>query len=200
MTDNKDIVRTLARKFNSHLSAESIGLLAELMKGARVRYRTLILREGEPDHYIYYIEHGLIRMFRMVNGKEVTDELVMEDDMLINDESLFTDSPSQHNMVTIEPTFIYALEYKQMSLLASQHQDIHNLLLAILEAHSLEQKHRCELFDLPTRERYLHLLKNRSEIVRRTPINQVASYLKMKPETLSRIRNAVNQNDEYSNP
>lgn len=199
MTDNRDIVRALVRKFGTQLSVESMSLLADIMKGARIRYRTFIMKEGDSDNYIYYIEQGLIRMFRKVDGREITDDIVMEGDMLINDDSVFTHSPSIHYMLTIEPTFIYAIDYEQLSELACRHEDIHRLMIAILEHHSLDQKRRTEMMDLPTYERYLSLLKSRSEIIRRTPLKQVASYLKMKPETLSRIRNAVNKNEEDSN-
>ena len=38
------------------------------------------------------------------------------------------------------------------------------------------------------RERYERLLKNNPEIIRRAPLNQIASLLEMTPETLSRVR------------
>ncbi len=40
-------------------------------------------------------------------------------------------------------------------------------------------------------ERYLALLKNRPDLIERVPQHQIASYLGIKPESLSRIRKRI---------
>jgi len=45
------------------------------------------------------------------------------------------------------------------------------------------------------KERYLHLLKTRPELIQRVPQHQIASYLGVTPESLSRIRKRISEKE-----
>jgi hypothetical protein len=50
------------------------------------------------------------------------------------------------------------------------------------------------LQDYTATERYLQVLKDDKELLQRVPLQYLASYLQVAPETLSRIRNKINRN------
>ena len=129
---------------------------------------------------------------------EIVYDVCHEDDMLFNMESLISQKPSSLYILTLEPTVIYTIDYQELKLLASKLPEINELLTRLLERCIIRMTARQHTLDLPPMERYLALMEADSEIIRRTPLKHVAWYLRMAPETLSRVRNKLN-NRENSN-
>ncbi len=190
----KDAARELARKYDVRLSTESLNNLSMLLHSDRFRHRTFILKAGEQSNVLYFVTKGLIRQYKEVEGDDdLIQDIVHEGDILFFQQCILTDSPSSLNVQTLEPTILYGADYSDLRTLADSNPEINQLLFAILEATITKQMLHRDMLDMNPRERYLALMQNESEIVRRTPLKYIASYLRMAPETLSRVRNAINR-------
>ena len=153
------------------------------------------MNSGVISQNICYIVKGLIRQYKIVDDIDVVEDITHEGDILICTESLLKQQPSELFIQTLEPTISYAMDYIEFRSMADKSEDLNQLLYSILEAQILHDKDKYHLLDENPIDRYNILLKTNSEIVRRTPLKYVASYLRMAPETLSRVRNAINKRE-----
>lgn len=195
--DNKrDAAREIARKYNVKLDVESISMLSDMLQPVHFRHRTLILKSGEVSNDMLYLVRGLVRQYHTdESGVDRVVDIVHEGDMLVCNESLFAQQPSMLNVQTLEPTYAYGMNYKYFKNLASESKDLNSLLLAIMESVVIKKEEVYNMLDEIPINKYIALMKKDSEVIRRTPLKYVASYLRMAPETLSRVRNTINKRE-----
>lgn len=195
--DNKrDAAREIARKYNVKMGVESVSMLSEMLQPVHFRHRTLILDAGDVCADILYLVRGLVRQYHTEDdGTDSVVDIVHEGDMLVCNESLFAGQPSRLKVQTLEPTYAYGMNYKYFKNLASENKEVSTLLFAIMESVIIKKEEIYNLLDESPINKYLALMKRDSEVIRRTPLKYVASYLRMAPETLSRVRNTINKRE-----
>lgn len=153
---------------------------------------TYFLQQGKIGKRIAFIEEGLMRLFYLNDGKEVTTCFCKESTITCSFKSLITDTPSELSIQAIEPckliTFTYSalqnlytkeLFWQQVGRLATENEYINT------------ENHNRFLNDLSATERYMQILENDAELLQRVPLNYLATYLQVAPETLSRIRKNI---------
>ncbi len=194
--DNKrDAVREIARKYNVRLGYDAAGLLADLLQPMHFKHRTLIMEDARTDINMFYLLKGLVRQYCSEDGFDNVVDIVHEGDMLMCNECLFAHIQSQLNVQTLEPTYLYAINYRQFKNLASENRELNDLLFAIVESVIAKKEEMYKLLDETPINKYMTLMQRDSEVIRRTPLKYVASYLRMAPETLSRVRNTINKRE-----
>lgn len=196
MERRREIARLFAQKYaeNGMLSSDALDWLTNSLVPIRVLRGTVLLQEGEICKYIYYVDRGLLRQTYRKKGQVVTEHIGYEGSMIICIESLFNQEPSRLSIETLEPCKLYAIPYDDLSAISHRSFEFCNLLISILkESLILSQKKADALRFSTAQERYERTLSDHPEIIRRTPLHIVASYLQMTPETLSRVRTIVSE-------
>lgn len=189
----KDIARTIFQKYRVNASISSATELADLLVPMRLRYHILLQEANSTVTNLYYIESGLLRISHIneVSKDELVDGFVHKGEFFVPTD-LFTDKPAVQVVKTIEPTVAYVLPYDSLKHHALTNADFNDLMCAILEEIVLSQQAYNDLLSLSPREKYVELQKNRPYIPNRCPMKDVANYLRIRPETLSRIRTSLN--------
>jgi CRP-like cAMP-binding protein len=186
----RDVARELARRYST-MTHEELDLLENILVPMKFAKNEKILKEGEVCENIYWIVKGLVRQFYYKNGKELTEYMATENNIVMCIESLFMEQPSRLQIVTIEPTLLYALPKKVLEQVAMKSVNIQILYRKILEESLiLSQIHADMLRFESAQDRYQKLVKRQPQLVLRAPLVYIASYLQMTPETLSRVRTA----------
>jgi CRP-like cAMP-binding protein len=196
--NSKDAAREIARMYDMRLSFDALSALTALLQPKKFRHRTFILEQGEQSASIAFVAKGLIRQYKPDDELDIVEDICHEGDMLFCAESTIGRQESELCIQTLEPTIIYEMDYDELKEQAVKLPEIQELFCRILESHILKQTARLHELDKDPLTRYINLLHEPSEIVRRTPLKYVASYLRMAPETLSRVRNKVNRNEEVT--
>jgi CRP-like cAMP-binding protein len=199
MEGRREIARLFARKYSEkgELSSQSMDVLTNLLLPMKLLRGTVLVHEGEVCKYIYYIERGLVRQSYVKKGRSLTEHIGYEGSIIMCIESLFNHEPSRLTVEALEPCKIYALPYDDMILVAHSSFEFCYLLMSIYkESLILSQQKADALRFSSARERYEQTLSLHPEIIRRTPLHIVASYLQMTPETLSRVRTGMNEDGE----
>ena len=194
MERRRDIARLFAQRYTikGELSPQSMEWLTNILIPMRVLKGTMLLNEGEVCKYFYYLDRGLLRQVYKKKGQLLTEHIGYEGSMIMCIESLLNKEPSALSIETLEPCTIYALPYDDLSMMARSSFEFCNLLIDILKESLILSQHKADLLRFSSaRERYEQMLAEHPEIIRRTPLHIVASYLQMTPETLSRVRAAV---------
>lgn len=192
MDQRKDIAREIARRYMT-LSMEALDSFADIIVPLRFKRGIKIVNEGDVCDSIYYIQKGLIRQYYTKNGKEVTEHLEYEGGIVMCIESMFKHTPSHLTVETLEPSKIYAIPYDKLQELTRSSYEFCQMKFAFLEHSLILSQHKADTLRFESaKERYLRTLHDHPELIRRAPLHHVASFLQMTPETLSRVRTALN--------
>lgn len=186
-----DVARELARKYST-MTLDELSLLESILVPMKFSRGQLVLKEGEVCHYIYYVDRGLVRLFYFKNDKELTEHLQVEGNIVMSIESLFKERPTKLQIEAIENSIIYGLPRQSLEEIALHNGNIQILYRKILEESLIQSQVHADMLRFePAQDRYKKLCKMQPQIVLRAPMNYIASYLQMTPETLSRVRNST---------
>ena len=190
-TTTRDVARELARKYST-MTHDELDVLESVLVPMKYRKGDMILSEGEQCMSIMYIEKGLVRQFYFKNGKEVTEHMANEGNIVMCIESLFKEEPTYLQVEALEPTVIYHLPKKRLEEVALHNVNIQILYRKILEESLIQSQIHAVLVRFETAEnRYRRMLKLSPQVALRAPLLYIASYLQMTPETLSRVRSTT---------
>ena len=184
----RDIARELARKYST-MTHEELDILQSVLVPMKFATGEMILKEGEVCKNIYYVEKGLVRQFYFKNGKEVTEHMAVEGNIIMCIESLFREEPTRLQVEALEPTIIYALPKARLEEVALHNVNIQILYRKILEESLILSQVHADLVRFESaQDRYRKMCKLQQQVTLRAPLVYIASYLQMTPETLSRVR------------
>jgi CRP-like cAMP-binding protein len=152
------------------------------------------LREGKICKQIAFIKEGLLRLYYINDGKEVTNCFCKEDTITCSYSSLITQSESDIAIQAIEDSTLIVFSYHALQELYAKNlywQQVGRL--AAENEFITAACHNRFLSDLTATERYQQILENEGDLLQRVPLNHLASYMQVAPETLSRIRNKISR-------
>jgi len=151
--------------------------------------REYLIREAQPAATIHFILSGLTRLYHNQDGREHVRGFDYENRFVSDYESVLTGEPAAFSVQAIEPTQTLAFPGKLLGRLYDRHRCWDRVGRKILEAQSIRRADKERRFRLYTPEAHYRLLvERRSPLIARVPLNQLASFLQITPETLSRIR------------
>ena len=148
----------------------------------------VLLQEGERSNKSYFVMKGCLRSYFIINGEEKTTEFYTELAPLM---PLCTvqEKPSEYYIDCVEDSIVLVgttdME-KEVFERFPRFETLCRLLSEDLLAQNLDSFHAYK--NASATERYFKLVKERPGLVQRVPQYQIASYLGIKPESLSRIR------------
>lgn len=193
---SRDVARELARRYST-MTHEELDMLESILVPMKYAKNEMILREGETCTNIYWVVKGLVRQYYYKNGKELTEYMATENNIVMCIESLFREQPTHLQIKAIEPTILIALPKADLEAVAMKSVNIQILYRKILEESLiLSQIHADMLRFESAQDRYQKLIKRQPQLVLRAPLVYIASYLQMTPETLSRVRTATLMEDK----
>ena len=155
---------------------------------------TILLKEGAITNECYFIIKGCIRSYYLKDGEEKTTEFYTEGQVvtpLVCGENI----PSKHFLDCVEDTIINVGNPDLEKKMYEKFPVTESLSLALSEVIIKKNQDNFAEFKMASPEqRYLNLLKDRPDLIQRVPQHQIASYLGIKPESLSRIRKRLSRN------
>ena len=188
----KEIAREICNAYNVTLSPEALSLFASVLQPVKLLRGKSPFEKGTVCPCMYYVKRGLVLQHYKKNGINVVEHISHEGDMVICIESYFQQEPSVLEVTMLEPGTLYGMPYEDMQAISRTSYEICKLLFAILERSLIVSQRKADTLRFETaKQRYIRLVKENPEIVRRSPLHYVASLLQMKPETLSRVRTQV---------
>ena len=189
--DTRDIARELARKYST-MTHDELDTLESILVPRKYAKGEAILKEGDVCRDILYIHTGLVRQFYHKKGRMLTEHIGVDGTIVMCIESLFREEPTILQMEAIEPSVCYALPKKKLEEVALHNVNIQILYRKILEESLILSQVHADLVRFETAQnRYKRLRKLMPKVVQRAPLNYIANYLQMTPETLSRVRSAT---------
>ncbi len=150
-----------------------------------------IINAGQYVTKYYFIAKGGVRIIIDTPEKEVTAWLIFENSFFSDLDALRSGQPSMAKIVAIDETEIFSIEAHKMHEFYDEYTEWQKLGRLIMEDAFLNVVDSLISFQVMDAEtRYLQLLK-KSDVINRIPLKQLASYLGITPNSLSRIRKNI---------
>lgn len=192
----RDVAREICRKYGVVLSIEALHAFADILQPFKVLRGHKLVGEGDVCTSMFYVERGMVLQHYKKNNLMVTEHICLEGDMVICIESFFKREPSKIVASMLEPGIVYGIPRDALNAIASHSFEICKLIFAFYQRSLIVSQRKADILRFETaRERYIRIMKENPEIVRRAPLHNVASFLQMTPETLSRVRAQVTEKD-----
>jgi CRP-like cAMP-binding protein len=171
------------------LSADAQSALSGCFKQVTLAKGEYLLTEGKVCKQLYFLEQGALRGFYNLEGKEITYWFGFENDFVTSFHSFITQKPSVENIQLLEGSILWSISKETLSDLFNQFHEIETLVRIAYEKYYIQLEERFINAQFKTAaELYENLVKQTPHILERVPLGQIASYLGISQETLSRIR------------
>ncbi|WP_247235574.1 Crp/Fnr family transcriptional regulator [Telluribacter sp. SYSU D00476] len=165
------------------------------------RKGTHVLRQGQISRECYFNVQGLVRQYELVDGEEKTTDFYSEGEALVAFDSAARQEPSTFNWICEEDTTLVIGRLDQIEEAYAKNPKLEKMsALFISQEFGKYQRLSSALLTLTSEQRYLRLTEQRPELLQRVPQYHLASYLGIKPETLSRIRRKISQKQSDTTP
>ena len=176
----------------SPLSKEESDAIAQSMQTKSFKKGDHLIREGQISTRTYFILEGCIREYILTEGEEKTTNFFTEEQWAISLNTFTPQNAAKHNWICVEDTTVVVGDEQQAQALFKRFPRFETISRIIMEEAFAKQKEALASYytDSPE-QRYLKLLKSRPGLVQRIPQYHLASYIRVKPESLSRIRKRI---------
>ncbi|ATA89993.1 cyclic nucleotide-binding protein [Capnocytophaga stomatis] len=152
-----------------------------------------LLRAGEIEKYLYYIESGMVRIFHydFRKDKETTVDFIFPNQFCLSYESFRDCTPSLLELQAISDVRAYRIDKQLLDTLMKQETFL--LVKSQIMEELFVQKARKEIQFLTQspEEIYKQLIEKEPVLVQKLPLKYIASYIGITPQALSRIRRRI---------
>lgn len=173
------------------LTDEEAGIIAEFDLIRKFKQHTVLLHEGVVSNECFLVLEGCLRSFYLIDGEEKTTEFFTENQIAMP-VSYHTKSPSEYFISCLEDSIVCVGTIEKTQELLRKLPKLQTIGHALNGEQAVQNKMTFDRYKtLPPEVRYLKLLEERPALCNRVSQYHIASYLGIKPETLSRIRKRI---------
>lgn len=182
------------------LNAEESNLIESKITAHTIKKKTLILKEGKICKHYTYINKGCFKMFGIDDkGFSHNIQFAAEGNWIADVGSFYTQSPSKLNIEAIEDAEIFQINQEDLYELFVQIPKLNRMFKVSIENNFVELQNRViQNFSSTAIQRYNSFLKHYPLLSSRLPNKEIASYLGITPEFLSKIRKEMSSPNRIS--
>ena len=148
-----------------------------------------LMRQGDICRSVTFIHTGSLRLFHTVDGEEKTIQFFLENDWYTDYRSFLTSQPTIENAQALDACDLIQFNRTDLEQLYRQHPVFERIGRISAERAFLSLNTRNTMMtDQSPEARYQQLIQDRPDLFQRVPQYHIASFLGIKPESLSRIR------------
>jgi CRP-like cAMP-binding protein len=176
------------------LSDEEAEAIVATMTVRQFPKGAVLLREGETSTEAYFVLEGCVRQYYLVDGDERTFNFFTDNQWVVAIKSISQGIPSDHYIDCCTACQLVVGDRQKEEELYRRFPKLETISRKVMERVFMEQQEIMGTYftDSPE-QRYLKLLRSRPDLFQRVPQYQIASYIGVKPESLSRIRKRLVQ-------
>ncbi|MDX1585352.1 MAG: Crp/Fnr family transcriptional regulator [Balneolaceae bacterium] len=187
----------LKKSIEEHVSLteQEWDLCKEHFRPRRLLKRQFLLQQGDVCRELAFVEKGALCSYSVDSkGNQHVQRFAFEGWWIADLQSFFTNKSSTMNIEVLEQCELLMLDQKNHHSLLEEipaYERYHRIILQ--NAYVALQQRVENALGLTAEEKYARLIEHNPEFMNRVPLNLVASYLGMSPETLSRVRSQMSK-------
>lgn len=171
------------------LSEDEISLLRTIVPIRTYAKGEFLIKAGDISKSFFYNASGLVRLYYLLEGEQKTAYFYGEGSFISAYSSFIKQEPCTFFLQACEETSVAVISVASSETLLAHSPKFEKLARIAMEEEMVSlQEIIASLLTLSPEKRYLDLLKRNPEIFQKVPQSQLASYIGVKPESLSRIK------------
>jgi CRP-like cAMP-binding protein len=184
------------------LNKDEKELLAEKFQARLYRKRQFVLQEGDVCGYINFVVRGCLRMYKIDDQGNTHIVQFATENYWINDLGSFhTLKPSELNIDALEDTVVLQIQRDDLVTIYTTSPKFDRIFRVLIEnSFVMLQQRLLQSISSTAEERYQSFLEIYPHLVNRLSQVQIASYLGITPEFLSRLRNRRSKSPKSQKP
>ncbi|MBN8672199.1 MAG: Crp/Fnr family transcriptional regulator [Chitinophagales bacterium] len=152
----------------------------------------LLVKAGDVCRYCYFVLEGCLRQYKLADDTEVTIQFYTEREAAVDFNSYVNQVKSESYLVCMEDTIVIEGNLEQETDMYERFPKLQQITRAMMEQDFGKMQEQFSRFIASNaEERYVYLLNNRPDLLQRVPLQYLASYIGVTPESLSRIRKRI---------
>ncbi len=152
----------------------------------------IIINIDERCEQLFFVEKGLLRGYYFDEDKEITNWFSQEEEFATCFYSFIASKPSFEIIQALEDCELIQLNYSSLQALYTKFPETERIGRIITENYYIKLEERILNLQFKTaKERYQKLASSKPSLLQRASLGQIASYLGVTQETLSRIRSEI---------
>lgn len=156
-----------------------------------VKKGTILLKEGQKSQDSYFVIKGCLRKYYIIDGEEKTTAFYTEMEIL-TPHCVINKIPSEYYISCLEDTILTITSGEKETDSFIKFPKFESLCRLLSEEQLAKQQINFDEFKTSSPEqRYLNLLQKRPDLIQRVPQHQIASFLGIIPQSLSRLRTRI---------
>ena len=156
----------------------------------KIKQRGFIQQDGDVCRHFTFVVSGCFKMYAVdKNGKEHNIQFAAENDWITDLSSFYSEKPGRLYIEAIEPSVILQIKHPDLLQLYTNHHKFDRNFRIIIEQKFIELQNRVlQNISSTAEERYHSFRQQYPNLSNQLPNTQIASYLGITPEFLSKIR------------
>jgi CRP-like cAMP-binding protein len=180
-------VKTFLGTLQDQVAGGSLAALSAIAESLTLPKGTLLMEEGKPHGCFYILVQGSAKAFKWKDGEVACSWFAFENDVLATMGAL-DGQASDETIELIEDSTLVQINSKDFARLAEHNLDVARLSFHWLAEHTKFLGQQVDLHTLSSQDRYQKITEAHPELLQRVSLTDLASFLGMRRETLSRVR------------
>jgi CRP/FNR family transcriptional regulator, anaerobic regulatory protein len=176
-----------------HFTDEEFNAFVSFLTPVVLKKKEFFTRQGEACKYLAYVNSGCLRAYYTDNkGDDFTMYFAFQNWWTGDKTSFYSQTSSRFSVQALEDTEVFRADKTNWEKALSEIPVFEKwYLVKTRKSYEAAQQKLIDNQTESAEEKYRKLLKNAPEIVQRIPQHYIASYLGIKPQSLSRIRKNI---------
>ena len=177
-----------AEKFTTN--EEEISDVIKYFRPVKANKNEILVKSGDVCRDFFFIIKGCLKAFFIDSkGQETIRYVAFENQFISTIHSFIRQTPSNEYICAVEPSELLTISYSDFNTALNSIPLFKDFYIKILEGTYLNNHWRIETFlRLDAKQRYEYILKNDQQMVQRLSNKNLAGFLGITQESLSRIK------------
>ncbi|KMQ65334.1 Crp/Fnr family transcriptional regulator [Chryseobacterium sp. FH2] len=172
-----------------HVEPHEKGLITGLFHEKKYRKGDYFLKESDVCRHVGFIISGVMRYYINDDGEDKTYGFAKESDFVCNNESFLPQRPSRQIIQALEDCTLLVVGYNDLQTFYTSLKNGERFGRMVIEQVFVKTLRGLNSFYTDSPElRYEKFVKEYPDLLQRIPQYYIASYVGVKPQSLSRIR------------